>query len=249
MIITDIMAAVCSAVTFAGSFLYISFILRLPAMITDSSVRASERNIKLLILVTVIVIMLIALVKFVSSVWKLIYRISYNKKSAEEIKNGGFFTKSFVRGDDIGFRRFSLLLNFFVAFYALAMFLLAFPNRMYIVGAGRTAITVNEETHRIWEIRWFLPMLQFFLIMFAVSLLICILRYKIVSVKKEYTELYALTESRELCFVKCRACGFDNHMSSVNCGKCNSSLVAADILKKATAHVHASKNLDLRGRT
>ncbi|MDR2531503.1 MAG: hypothetical protein LBC82_01515 [Oscillospiraceae bacterium] len=217
MLVADIMAAVCSGATLAYSFVFINVMLRLPAMITDNTIRASERNIKLLILVTTIIIMFIALVKFISSAGKILYRVLYYKKNPEA---DGFFARSFVKSGTMRFRFFSVMLNSFIAFYALAMFLLAFPNRMYTVGEGRTARVIGEETHRIWEMRWFLPMLQFFLIMFLIGLAISVLRYKIVSVQKEYEELYAVSRARKPQETTCRICGFENHISSVNCGKC-----------------------------
>jgi hypothetical protein len=221
MFIADIMAAVCSAVTFACSFFYLRFILNLPSLITDSTIPASERNIKLLILITAIMLILIAFLKFISSVGKILYRLKAGK--SEEGANS-FFGKLYANSAGVRFRKFSMLLNGGIAFYALAMYLLAFPNRMYVIGSGRTALVRHEETHRIWEISWFLPMLQIFLILFLAGLLISILRYKISSVNKEYHELYELTHAKDMFFTRCRSCGFENHVSSVGCAKCEGVL-------------------------
>jgi hypothetical protein len=104
------------------------------------------------------------------------------------------------------------------------MFLLVYPFKRYTIGAGRTIQEMNQEVHQLWELTWFLPMLQFFIIMFAVALVINVTRLKIVNVKKEYQEIYAVSQSRGVFTVRCNACNFDNHISSTHCGKCEESL-------------------------
>jgi len=222
MFITDIMAVLCSGGTLAFMLINIQRILRLPAMIGDTNIPASERNIKLFIFIVMVIFILIALVKFVTSVGKLIFRLcSYNKGRADE---NSFFTKMFVKSATVPFRKLIVGGNIAVVAYSLIMFLVAFPNLRYDIGAGRTLETRNINEHRIWEMSWFYPMLQTLLILFVIGLLISILRLKIAKVNHEYDELYALSESRKMEFLICRACGFDNHVSSIRCADCETAL-------------------------
>ncbi|MCL2019332.1 MAG: hypothetical protein FWG70_06165 [Oscillospiraceae bacterium] len=244
MLITDILAALSSGTMLVYSFLYIRFVLRLPDMITDTSLRAAERNVKLAIFIIMLAFILIALIKFIFSVGKIIYRLRNSKKNPSE-EDGGFWLKSFIRSEKIGYKRFSVWLNVAFVIFPFSVLLFIFPNLSYEIGAGRTLETKNVYEHALWEMNWFFPMVQFFLILFTVNLIISILRLIIAKVNNDYMELYFVSQSRNTDFINCRACGFDNHISSVNCGDCGIALRSTPA-SKAAESVMPSRNTDFR---
>jgi uncharacterized membrane protein len=236
MFITDIMAAACSAVTFVYTFIHINFVLRLPSRIMDTSLPASERNAKLIVFIAMLIIMIIVTGKFVSSVGKVVFKLAYfNKKAkARDFKEPlGLFTKLCLLSSEKVFRKISVAANGAAVFCVLSMFVLVFPFRQYERQEGRRIVMVNAYEHSVWEMHWFFPMLRMFILLFIIGLAISVLRLKIVNVKKEYDDIYALSKIRKVVNIKCRACGFDNHLSSINCGSCGEAL-RADVVPKAT---------------
>ncbi|MCL2694662.1 MAG: hypothetical protein FWE60_06115 [Oscillospiraceae bacterium] len=217
MFITDIAAAVCSAAAFIYTFLYMNFILRLPSRIMDTTALASERNAKLIVFITMVVIMLIILVKFVSSIGKVVYCFAGKGKP-------GLFTRLYTLSNTMVFRKISVALNGAAAFFVSAMFVLVFPFREYEQQQGRRIVMINAYEHQVWEMRWFFPMLRVFIFLFFAGLVISVIRLKIINVKKEYNEIYAVHATRNIQNTKCRSCGFDNHISSTNCGSCGGAL-------------------------
>lgn|GEM_PF-2585131 len=184
-----------------------------------------QHNAKTIVLVTMIIISVIILVKLVSSVGKIVYyQFSVRKDKEAVLGKTGLIPRLYNASNTVLFRRISALINLGIALYAGTMLVLVLPFGKYWREVGRRTVLENEVSHKAWELNWFLPMLQFFTVIFTISLLISILRYIIVSVKKEYNEVYAVAQSRKKMVIRCISCGFDNHTSSVCCGNCGEDM-------------------------
>jgi len=221
MFIADIAAAATSAFALVYTLIYVNFILGLPAKIADTSLPASERNAKLIVLVTMAVVILIILVKVVISVGKLLCK-------------RGYFPDMYARSMTKRYRIIALFASCATTFYVFAIFMLVYP---YKFDPGRTYTSrrvrdADEALSRVWEMNWFIPMLSLFLILFIVFLLINVVRLKMVLIKDEYDELSALKASRSITYVKCKACGFDNHKSSTKCAECEAEMGAKGLAAK-----------------
>ncbi|MCL2077137.1 MAG: hypothetical protein FWH08_01870 [Oscillospiraceae bacterium] len=223
MFICDILAALCSGAALTFTVINFKFIARLPAMISDTSLPASDRNVKLIIFITMLVIIGIFAVKFFTSVGKILYRQLVFKKLPEG-GGSGFLANMFDKSGTKPYRIFTVMMNLTAVLYVGVMLLLVSPNQSYVVGAGRAGRVVNENLHALWEIDWFLPMLGFLLVMLAIGLVIDITRLKAVYVIHEYEEIYAFGKERVIKTQKCGSCGFENHPTSRLCADCGKAL-------------------------
>lgn len=225
MFIADILACICSGVALVYTLIHINFVARLPAKIMDTSLTAQERNVKLILFITMLVLIIFITYKLAAGLGKILFRQLYYKKLPQGGEHKGFFTKLFVLSGKKPFRIVSLWGSTAALTYVVVMLLIVYPNREYVVGTHRmTQRTINADLHRMWELNWFIPMLMFFAGVFVAGLLINALRYKIVSVLDEYNELYNVANARKNQSVTCPACGFENHQNSICCGDCEAAL-------------------------
>jgi len=212
MFVTDILAFTSSLVALIYTFIYFDYISKLASSITSKE--------KQIIFICMVIIICVTVIKLAAVIVKFALRELRFGKKPESLEGGGFLAKAYVFTESKAYRILSVCVNGLITFYVLSMFVLVSPFQKYTVGRA----TYNEDLARLWEINWFLPMLGFFFVIFAVHLIISAVRLGIFNVKKEYDEVYAIAKSRALITIRCRACGFDNHVSSVCCGNCDADL-------------------------